>query len=247
LTVDIRKIAAQNFARDAREPNTETTAAEITPDVIAFCEGIGAAAPVFVPVQQDPLGIYGMCFIGVADKIKAGGGSICHGWAIWETLPRLFLTAEFHAVWVSPSGELIDITPKPQRENRIVFAPDPKYSADFDFLKRPNSQRIRVYRPADPMERARERIAQFNKRQYEYESGRAARKGVSLEEWVASKLPPDRVPDLIDEVLALAGEKDRLLTPVPEGAFCSDIPRMQSLHNEITRRLQQIWSLVNER
>jgi hypothetical protein len=247
LTVDIRKIAAQNFARDAREPITETTPAEITPDVIAFCEGIGAAAPVLVPVQQDPLGIYGMCFIGVADKIKAGGGSICHGWAIWETLPRLFLTAEFHAVWVSPSGELIDITPKPQRENRIVFAPDPKYSANFDFLKRPNSHRVRVYRPADPMERARERIAQFNKRQYEYESGRAARKGVSLEEWVASKLPPDRVPDLIDEVLTLAGEKDRLLTPVPEGAFCSDNPRMQSLHNEITRRSQQIRSLVNER
>jgi hypothetical protein len=138
LTVDIRKIAAQNFARDAREPITETTPAEITQNVIALCEGIGAAAPVLVPVQQDPLGIYGMCFIGVADKIKAGGGSICHGWAIWETLPRLFLAAELHAVWVvSPSGELIDITPKPQRENRIVFAPDPKYSSDFDFLNVP--------------------------------------------------------------------------------------------------------------
>jgi hypothetical protein len=121
---------------------------------------------------------------------------------------------------VSPSGELIDITPKPQHENRIVFAPDPKYSADFDFLKRPNSHRVRVYRPADPMERARERIAQFNKRQYEYESGRAIRKGMSLEGWVASKLPRDPVPDLIDELLSMAEEKDRLLTPVPEGAFC---------------------------
>jgi hypothetical protein len=95
------------------------------------------------------------------------------------------------------------------------------------------------------MERARERIAQFNKHQYEYESGRATRKCMSLEEWVASKLPPDPVPDLIDEVLTLAEEKDRLLTPVPEGAFCSDIPRMQSLHHEITRRLQQIRSLAS--
>lgn len=162
LRIDIRKIAAQNFARDAREPITETTPAEITPDVIAFCEGIGAAAPVLVSVQQDPLGMYGMCFIGAADKIKAGGGSISHGWAIWETLPRLFLTAEFHAVWVSPADELIDITPKPQREARIVFAPDPRYPADFDFLKRPNSHRVRIYRPTDPMERARERIGQFN-------------------------------------------------------------------------------------
>jgi hypothetical protein len=243
LTIDIRKVAAQNFARDAREPVTETTPEEISPEVIAFSESLGAKAPLYVPVQQDPCGIYGMCFVGVADKIKADAGSICHGWAIWETLPGLFLTAEFHAVWVSPSGELIDITPKPQRETRVVFAPDPRYAADFDFLKRPNSHRVRIYRPADLVERARERIAQFNTRQYEYESGRAARKGVSLEEWVASKLPRDPVPDLIDEVLAKAAEKDRLLTPVSQGAFCSDIPRMHSLQNEIARRLQQIRSL----
>jgi hypothetical protein len=68
---------------------------------------------------------------------------------------------------------------------------------------------------------------------------------MSLEEWVASKLPRDPVPDLIDELLTMAEEKDRLLTPFPEGAFCSDIPRMRSLHNEITRRLQQIRSLVS--
>lgn len=66
---------------------------------------------------------------------------------------------------------------------------------------------------------------------------------MSLEEWVASKLPRDPVPDLVDELLTRAEEKDRLLTPVPEGAFCSDIPRLQSLQNEITRRVQQIWSL----
>jgi hypothetical protein len=67
---------------------------------------------------------------------------------------------------------------------------------------------------------------------------------MSLEEWVVSKLPRDAVPDLIDELLNIAEEKDRLLTPVPEGAFCSDIPRMQSLHNEISRRLQQIRTLA---
>jgi hypothetical protein len=53
---------------------TETTPEEISPEVIAFCESFGAKAPLYVPVQQDPSGIYGMCFIGVADKIKAGGG-----------------------------------------------------------------------------------------------------------------------------------------------------------------------------
>ena len=243
--MNIRQVAAQNFARDAREPVTETTPDEISPEVIAFCKSFGAQPPLFVPVQQDPCGIYGMRFIGVADKIKTGGGSICHGWAIWEMLPRLFLTAEFHAIWVSPAGELIDITPKPQGETGIAFAPDPRYPADFDFLKRPNSHRVRIYRPAHPMERARERIAKFDKRQYEYESGRATRKCMSLEEWVTSKLPRDPVPELIDELLTRAEEKDRLLTPVPEGAFCSDIPRLQSLQNEITRRLQLIRSLAS--
>lgn len=36
------------------------------------------------------------------------------------------MEAEFHAVWESPSGELVDITPKSQWFKKILFIPDPK-------------------------------------------------------------------------------------------------------------------------
>lgn len=32
--------------------------------------------------------------------------------------------AEFHAVWVSPEGQYVDITPKPHGEATILFVPD---------------------------------------------------------------------------------------------------------------------------
>lgn len=32
--------------------------------------------------------------------------------------------AEFHAVWLSPEGQMIDITPKPHGETQILFVPD---------------------------------------------------------------------------------------------------------------------------
>jgi hypothetical protein len=135
--MNIRQVAAEHFARDAREPVTETTRDEISPEVIAFCKSFGAKAPLFVPVQQDPCGIYGMCFIGVADKIKTGGGSMCHGWAIWETLPRLFLTAEFHAVWVSPRGRANRHYPEAPRRDGYRLCSGPEISRRFRFPQTP--------------------------------------------------------------------------------------------------------------
>ncbi len=64
------------------------------------------------------------CFFNVAQKVKRDGGSIQHGWCIWER-PGLFVEGEFHAVWISPNGDNIDITPKSDQEERILFLPDP--------------------------------------------------------------------------------------------------------------------------
>lgn len=50
---------------------------------------------------------------------------------------RVFLNAEFHAVWVLPDNELIDITSKPEGETRITFVSDESYRADFHHNKRP--------------------------------------------------------------------------------------------------------------
>ncbi len=63
------------------------------------------------------------CFFNVPKKVTAEGGRIQYGWAIWER-PGLLIEGEFHAVWVSPEGEFIDITPKRDGETEILFLPD---------------------------------------------------------------------------------------------------------------------------
>jgi SEC-C motif len=63
------------------------------------------------------------CFYNVEDKAKADGGGIQYGWTIWED-PGLLIEAEFHALWVSPRNELVDITEKTDGEKQILFLPD---------------------------------------------------------------------------------------------------------------------------
>lgn len=65
------------------------------------------------------------CFINVERHVANAGGSIQHGWRIWEW-PNTMVEAEFHAVCRNPdTGSLIDVTPSKNRE-RILFLPDPE-------------------------------------------------------------------------------------------------------------------------
>jgi hypothetical protein len=84
----------------------------------------------------------------VLEKTKHDGGTIQFGWIIWQ-MPDVLLTAEFHTVWRDAKGNLFDITPKPQNEASIVFAPAPDYPTDFDFSRRPNNRRVQLCEPAD--------------------------------------------------------------------------------------------------
>lgn len=63
------------------------------------------------------------CFPNVHKKIESDGGSIVHGWAIWE-FPGVYVESEFHSVWQSPNGTLVDITPRAMPVSRILFIPD---------------------------------------------------------------------------------------------------------------------------
>jgi hypothetical protein len=49
-------------------------------------------------------------------------GDIIYGWQIWKG--ELRCEAEFHAVWRTISGDLIDITPKGFPIERILFVQD---------------------------------------------------------------------------------------------------------------------------
>lgn len=64
------------------------------------------------------------CFENVHQQVVRMGGEACVGWAIWEW-PGVFIEAERHCVWRRADGALIDITPPPGKDPRILFQPDP--------------------------------------------------------------------------------------------------------------------------
>ncbi|WP_458068503.1 zinc chelation protein SecC [Rhodanobacter sp. BL-MT-08] len=77
----------------------------------------------YVTVRPDADAVVNECFPNVAAKIVRSGGHMLCGWQIWEW-PHVLVEAEFHAVWVSPEGKLIDITPKLHGEDTILFLSD---------------------------------------------------------------------------------------------------------------------------
>jgi hypothetical protein len=97
---------------------------QIDPYVLDFCNSIVCnAAPLYVPLQIEPDAIDNNCFINVPTHISKHGGHQIVGWSIWEWT-SLWIEAEFHAIWKSQDGQLIDITPKEINPERILFLPD---------------------------------------------------------------------------------------------------------------------------
>lgn len=74
-------------------------------------------------VRPEPRAKPGECFWNVKAKVEQDGGRIELGRIIWEW-PGILLNAEAHAVWVSEERELVDVTPKPDGETKILFVPD---------------------------------------------------------------------------------------------------------------------------
>lgn len=81
--------------------------------------------PVYLTVHPETGAVANECFPNVEAKIAIAGGRMQCGWQIWEW-PQVMVEAEFHAVWVSPEGQMVEITPKAQGENTILFLPDPR-------------------------------------------------------------------------------------------------------------------------
>ena len=90
----------------------------------AFCSQICRdSEPILVPVNPDAGSAVLDCFANTACKASQDGGQVVYGWEI-SLLPGLYLEAQFHAVWKSPSGELISVTPGENRQTEIVFLSD---------------------------------------------------------------------------------------------------------------------------
>jgi len=121
----------------ARQTRTPT---DLNAPVFALCNELAKAIqPVFLALRAEHDAIPQECYDNVEQKIRRDGGWTQHGWTIWEW-PSVLVEAEFHCVWRSPDGELVDITPKQEGDESILFLPDPKrqYSGkQVDNVRRP--------------------------------------------------------------------------------------------------------------
>ncbi|MDO9068548.1 MAG: hypothetical protein Q7W05_08830 [Deltaproteobacteria bacterium] len=94
------------------------------PHILEFSASIApGVSPQEVPCQPLPDRPFNECFPSVSEQVTAKGGQQAIGWSLWE-LPGVFIEAEFHAVWQSPQGDLIDIVPRMRPFTEISFVPD---------------------------------------------------------------------------------------------------------------------------
>jgi len=125
------------------------TPSAITRPILNLCADIpGGGAPEFIQHQPGPGAVVRECFNNVVDRVRLLGGDFVYGWAIWEW-PGVFVEAEHHAVWRSPDGVLIDITPHEYPTHGVLFLPDPSATYDFQgFKRRDNVRRALIDIPA---------------------------------------------------------------------------------------------------
>ena len=101
-----------------------TTPARISSHIRKLCARLGIGwKPQFIQVAPRHDSGHLDCFNDVQRHISENGGSIVHGWLLWEW-PNVLVEAEFHAVWKSPDGKLLDVSEKPQGETTILFVED---------------------------------------------------------------------------------------------------------------------------
>ena len=142
-----RRVASKPSAEAARPPIDITLPTAITDEVTAFCNEITATyTPLYVDVEPAPSATINECFVNVEAYADANGGSICYGWNIMEW-PGILLEAMFHAVWRSPEGDLLDVTPHAEGERRILFVRDD--TRTYDGSRTPSRQRALAGAPPE--------------------------------------------------------------------------------------------------
>lgn len=118
----------------------QTTPTSINNDILEFCKEIDlTTTPIFVSVTPTEGSRHNRCYENVENYVKKNGGRSEDGWIIWE-IPKIYLEAEFHRVWVNNEGEHIDITPKKDGEERILFlkANERKFTGErIDNIRKP--------------------------------------------------------------------------------------------------------------
>jgi hypothetical protein len=162
-----------------------------------------------VRVVAPPESIPQECFLNVERQVRVHGGRVQYGWSLHE-VPHVLMEAEFHAVWESPGGELVCVSPNQLATPKILFLPDPVRiyeGRNVENVRRPLAKRseIRAWiacheRSFDLMnrgERATQREVELGRS--DFLEGRAITRElitthIRLWAWVHKVQPTDRCP-----------------------------------------------------
>jgi hypothetical protein len=79
--------------------------------------------PVNVPCAAEPDAKRLDCYANVEREILRRGGGRRYGWLIWQHTDAM-IEGEFHCMWITPDGTLLDVTPHDGEPN-VLFVPDP--------------------------------------------------------------------------------------------------------------------------
>jgi hypothetical protein len=229
---------------ERQNPFFQTTPGAIDVQVAAFCLQLGGLQADFVPVLPAPTADSGMCLRNVEEHVARHGGRRALGWAIWEN--EICLMAEFHCVWVSPDGEVIDITPAEQGESQVVFAFDESYEAGFDWRRRPANRAMRAVDRTDPAAVSRV-IGKLAPAQRAYEEKRAARKGMDLATHLSAKMPVSALAEAVDALIHRCGLRDRLVVPTTSGPYSPDPEAFMIVQSQIDDLQERILRLLVKR
>ncbi len=192
----------------------ERVPAEVTDAIASFAAELSPLPPMRIPLRKDDRAIYGWPADGVREKIRADGGNIRFGWRLREW-PLIMLTAEFHAVWVDPDGNLVDITPDIAGEETSLFVADPAYPDQQDGDPHPPTRYRVLHQRRDRSRDIAERIARMKPAQRAYEERRAQKVSQALEDWLSDKLYPDPVPQSIALFIDACKSFDAVLATLP--------------------------------
>ena len=88
---------------------------------------VPGAAPVLVPIRPWGHALPGECFANVERYAEGHGGRRLLGWRLLRWA-NIMVECEAHAIWESPDGELLDVTPYTQSESLFLNDPSMKFT-----------------------------------------------------------------------------------------------------------------------
>jgi hypothetical protein len=223
----------------------ERTPDAITDDIMTYAKDIGAASPVYVAVSPPP----GANFetdreLNLRQQCRLLNGKMLFGRAIYAA-DDLFLVGEWHCV-VSNAQGLVDVTPNPTGETRILFAAHPELPQGDDGGLHPPSIRARIYRATERQAELEAKLLQAD----DAARATARKNGITVRQLMLSRLPRDPLAAEIDDYLRAEGKIQATILAAHDGSRSFDpssIEGLRSEYNRLDRRREQIFALARLR